>query len=110
MIGIGLLVVGVGTAGAGAWMLSSASGEQADIDKQIEGKTRGDGLVDMPYAEYKTEQNLVNGRVVRGGATLGVGAVVAAVGAWLVWATPTATSIAFDPRPGQMKLQVTVGF
>ncbi len=110
MIGIGLLVIGVGSAGAGAFVLSNAGGEQSDLDKQIEGKTRGDGLVNMPYAGYKTEQGKINDKVVLGDTMIGAGVVVAAVGAWLAWANPTETSVAFDPRPDHLNLQVIVEF
>lgn len=110
MVGIGLLVVGVGSAGAGAFMLSNAGGEQSALEKQIEGKTRADGLVNMPYAGYKTEQRKINDKVVLGDTLIGAGVVVAAVGAWLAWTNPTVTSVAFDPRSDYFNLQVTVEF
>ncbi len=108
--GTALLLVGLGVGGAGGWLLWDALGEQSDFDGRIEESAGKDGLYGLGYDAYSTEQEKINNSVIVGDVVLGTGAVVAAVGAWLLLTDSPTTSVAFDVGPQRFSMSAAVRF
>lgn len=104
-VGVG---TGVALVGVGGWLLADWSADQADLDKRLQKGPNGK-ISGIAFDVYRTEQDRIDTVGIGGAASLGVGVVVAGLGAWMLLTAPDAP-VSLAPNIGNRGLVATLRF
>lgn len=78
------VAIGALSTGVGLWMYGGARGRKSDLEARA--SPAADGVIRaISYREAQAEADVIRGDLRLGGAVLGAGAAIAALGGWLVW-------------------------
>ena len=99
LVGVGSLAVGFGV-----YSIGSTSSDAQALDAAL-AKKDADGIVGVDYQSAESQRQSINDRLVRGYMGLGIGAVAAGVGAWMLISRPEASTVSV--LPGRDRLSVS---
>ena len=104
-VGVG---TGVALVGVGGWLLADWSVDQADLDKRLQKGPNGK-ISGIAFDVYRAEQDRIDTVGIGGAASLGVGVVVAGLGAWMLLTAPDAP-VSLAPNIGNRGFVATLRF
>ena len=108
--GWGLTGLGAIAVAFGGWQLSDIASRSADLDEQAQGEKSGDKVAGLDKQTYDSKRADLKSDQTTAFVVIGVGAVAAGAGAYLLWANPATRSVIVTPQVGGRGVLVAMRF